>query len=46
MKKIGLVVKSDVKANEKAYELEDWLRSKKIEIVRKKTVESGQKNDS
>ncbi|MGD8961153.1 MAG: NAD(+)/NADH kinase, partial [Desulfobacterales bacterium] len=46
MKKIGLVVKSDAKAKEKAHALEDWLRSKKIEIVRKKTVESGQKNDS
>ncbi len=46
MKKIGLVVKSDAKANEKAQELERWLRSKKIEIVRKKAVESGQENDS
>lgn len=46
LKKIGLVVKSDDKANEKAQELERWLRSKKIEIVRKKTAESGQKNDS
>ncbi len=45
MKKIGLVVKSDAKANKKAAELEDWLRSKKIEVVRKKTVETGQKND-
>ncbi|MGD2099150.1 MAG: NAD(+)/NADH kinase [Desulfobacterales bacterium] len=46
MKKIGLVVKSDAKANKKADELERWLRSKKIEIIRKKTVESGQENDS
>ncbi|MBT8331755.1 MAG: NAD(+)/NADH kinase [Deltaproteobacteria bacterium] len=46
MKKIGLVVKSDAKANEKAQELERWLRSKKIEIVRKKAAESGQENDS
>jgi NAD+ kinase len=44
LKKIGLVVKSDAKANKKAAELEKWLRSRKIEIVRKKTVESGQKN--
>ncbi|MGD2036363.1 MAG: NAD(+)/NADH kinase [Desulfobacterales bacterium] len=44
MKKIGLVVKSDAKANKKAAELKKWLRSRKIEIVRKKTVESGQKN--
>jgi NAD+ kinase len=46
LKKIGLVIKSDARADEKARELEDWLRSKTIEIVRKKTVESGQKNDS
>lgn len=46
MKRIGLVVKSDAKAKEKARELEDWLRSKKIEIIRKKTVESGQKNEN
>jgi len=46
LKKIGLVVKSDAKAKEKARELEDWLRSKKIEIIRKKTVESGHKNDN
>lgn len=44
MKKIGLVVKSDTKAKKKAAELEAWLRSRKIEIVRKKTVESGQQN--
>jgi NAD+ kinase len=46
LKKIGLVVKSDAKAKEKARKLEDWLRSKKIETIRKKTVESGQKNDN
>ena len=46
MKKIGLVVKSDAKAKKKARKLEDWLRSKKIETIRKKTVESGQKNDN
>ena len=44
LKKIGLVIKSDGKAKKKAAELERWLRSRKIEIVRKKTVESGQKN--
>ena len=44
MKKIGLVIKSDDKAKKKAAELKRWLRSRKIEIVRKKTVESGQKN--
>jgi NAD+ kinase len=46
LKKIGLVVKSDAKAQEKAHELEGWLKSKKIEIIRKKTVESGQENDN
>ena len=44
MKKIGLVVKSDAKAKKKAEELKRWLRSKEIEIVQKKTVESGQQN--
>ena len=44
MKKIGLVIKSDAKAKKKADELEAWLRSRKIEIVRKKAVESGKKN--
>jgi NAD+ kinase len=44
LKKIGLVVKSDAKANKKADELKKWLRSRKIEIVRKKTAESGQQN--
>ena len=46
MKKIGLVVKTDAKAKKKADELKRWLRSRKIEIVRKKTVESGQKNSA
>jgi NAD+ kinase len=44
LKKIGLVIKSDAKAKLKADELERWLQSKKIETIRKKTVESGQKN--
>lgn len=44
MKKIGLVVKSDAKAQKRAEELKRWLQSRKIEIVRKKTVESGQQN--
>lgn len=44
LKKIGLVIKSDAKAKKKAAELERWLRSRKIKIVRKKTTESGQKN--
>ena len=46
MKKIGLVVKTDDKAKKKADELKRWLRSRKIEIVRKKTAESGQKNSA
>jgi len=44
LKKIGLVVKSDAKAKRKADELEKWLRSKKIEVIRKKTTAPGQKN--
>ena len=43
MKKIGLVVKSDTKAKRKADELEKWLRSRKIEVIRKKTAAPGQK---
>ena len=41
MKKIGLVIKADVKANEKADELEHWLRSKGVEVIRKKTRAPG-----
>ena len=44
MKKIGLVVKSDAKAKRKADELEKWLRSNKIEVIRKKPTIPGQKN--
>jgi NAD+ kinase len=44
LKKIGLVIKSDAKAKRKADELEKWLISRNIETIRKKTVESGQKN--
>jgi NAD+ kinase len=44
LKKIGLVVKADAKANEKADELERWLQSKGVEVVRKKTVAPGLKN--
>ncbi|MEW5909365.1 MAG: NAD(+)/NADH kinase [Thermodesulfobacteriota bacterium] len=35
MKKIGLVVKTDPKAQEKANRLESWLRSKKTRIIRR-----------
>ena len=44
LKKIGLVVKSDPKAKSKADELEKWLHSRKIEVIRKKTTAPGQKN--
>ena len=44
MKKIGLVVKSDAKAKRKADELEKWLRSKKIEVIRKKITAPEQKS--
>jgi NAD+ kinase len=44
LKKIGLVVKSDDRAKHKADELERWLRSKKIDVIRKKTTTPGQKN--
>ena len=45
LKKIGLVVKSDARAKKKADELERWLRSRKIEIVRIKTMPPG-KNEA
>ncbi|MEJ2655930.1 MAG: NAD(+)/NADH kinase [Desulfobacterales bacterium] len=38
MKKIGIVVKEDAKAKKKADELEDWLRSKNVEIVGKEDL--------
>ena len=41
MKKIGLVIKTDAKANEKADELEQWLQSKGVEVIRKKTRAPG-----
>ena len=44
MKKIGLVVKADAKAKRKADELENWLSSHKMEVIRKKTTIPGQKN--
>ena len=37
MKRIGIVVKADAKAGKKADELENWLRSKGIDVVRKET---------
>ncbi|OIN94677.1 MAG: NAD(+) kinase [Deltaproteobacteria bacterium CG1_02_45_11] len=37
MKKVGLVVKADEKANRKAAELKGWLQSKNIEVVREES---------
>ena len=37
MKKVGLFVKKDKKAAKKADEFESWLKSKKIEVVRKES---------
>lgn len=37
MKRIGIVVKSDVKANKKADELEQWLRKRDFDVVRKES---------
>jgi len=44
VRKIGLVVKADAKAGAKADELESWLESKGVEVVRKKTSAPGLKN--
>lgn len=41
MKKIGLVVKADAKANKKADELQRWLRSKGVEVIRQKSWTPG-----
>ncbi len=38
MEKVGLVVKIDTEARKKADEFESWLRSKEVEVVRKKSV--------
>ncbi len=38
MKKVGIVVKEDDEAIKKADELEGWLRSRDIEVVRKKAL--------
>jgi NAD+ kinase len=44
LKTIGLVVKADAKASEKADELQRWLQSKGVEVIRKKTTAPGRKN--
>ncbi len=38
MKKIGIVVKEDAEATKKADELENWLRSKDIDVIRKENL--------
>ncbi len=38
VKKIGIVVKADAEATKKADELENWLRSKDIDVVRKENL--------
>lgn len=38
MEKVGIVVKEDVEAKRKADELEHWLRSKSIDVVRKENL--------
>lgn len=38
MKRVGIVVKEDAEAIKKAEELEDWLRSRDIEVVRKEDL--------
>jgi len=38
VKKIGIVVKADAEAAKKADELENWLRSKDIDVVRKENL--------
>lgn len=37
MKKIGIIVKTDINANKKADELQKWLLSKEIEVIRKES---------
>jgi NAD+ kinase len=38
VKKIGIVVKEDAEATKKADELENWLRSKDIDVIRKENL--------
>jgi NAD+ kinase len=44
LKKIGLVVKADAKASKKADDLEQWLESRDVEVIRKKPLAHGLKN--
>lgn len=43
LKKIGLVVKRDVKARQKADELHGWLEKRNIEVIRKESPPPGRK---
>ncbi len=38
VRKVGIVVKEDIKAKEKADELENWLISKNIQVIRKENL--------
>jgi NAD+ kinase len=38
VKKVGIVVKADAEASKKADELENWLRSKDIDVIRKENL--------
>jgi len=38
VKKVGIVVKADAEATKKADELENWLRSKDIDVIRKENL--------
>ncbi|RKY82198.1 NAD(+) kinase, partial [candidate division KSB1 bacterium] len=38
VKKVGIVVKADAEATKKADELENWLRSKDISVIRKENL--------
>ena len=41
MKKVGIFVKKDKKAAQKADEFESWLKNKKIEVIRKESLPPG-----
>ncbi|MBW2250451.1 MAG: NAD(+)/NADH kinase [Deltaproteobacteria bacterium] len=44
MHKIGIVVKADEKAKERADELENWLRAKRVEIIRQESLPPGRQH--
>ncbi len=43
MKKIGIVIKTDPEAKKTAHELEDWLRSRGVDVVRKEDFRPGRR---